>query len=188
MANWSDCNITLNGTAEVLKAVAEELQALIIEEDKEKDVLGYLEPSSLAPSDSIADKAGYSCIELDALEINDDNITISGQGRWCAPHGFFKELYTKHSLSGLYTDAEAGCNFFHVMRFEDGECTEDEEYNYFSKESIEHNGRENYLEEYQWITEEEDWENEYSYIVDVFLATGMTLDELKEEWDCSVAA
>ncbi len=72
-----------------------------------------------------------------------------------------------------------------MMKFKDGVKTKDVEDEYFSQLSIDQNGIEYYIEDYQWITEEEDWEDNNDELLALFKANGYSLKQLKKEWSCT---
>lgn len=174
MANWSSAHIELTGTEENI------LRAKGVIESHIED--GYIDPSLLAKNDSVAQRAGYGGGEIIDTIFGDTEIVLQIAGRWCAPHLYIEYLCERFSLSGYYSDEENGCNFFHLMEFIDGVKTKDIEDSFFSDLSIEHNGIERYLEEYEFITGQDDWENGYKEYIELFTKHGYPLEKLKEEW------
>ena len=132
--------------------------------------------------DTISSRAGFGGAEIIDNKSSQNQVSYSLSGRWCAPHKFIELFADRFNLSGQYTDAESGCNFFHVMKFKDGKKIFDEEENYFSDLSIEHNDIECYVEEYEWIAEEEDWEDNNDELLALFKKHGYSIDKLKYEW------
>ena len=174
MANISDCYIELQGTTEDIMFATEELKKNI---DKE-----YLSVSKYMKDDSVEQRAGYSGAEIYDYQYDETSIQLSLGGRWCAPHLYFEDFCKRHDLSGFYTDAESGCDFFHVMKFKDGVKTLDKEDSYISQLSIDYGDIDYFIEYYQFITEEDDWEENNQGIVDLFAKNGLTIDDLKKEW------
>jgi len=176
MANTSSTHITISGTKENIKKANKELISFMEEE--------HLIVESKAPDNSIQSKAGYSSMEINLHEVSDTNIVLVGQGRWCSPHDYIKDLCARYDLSCDYTDEEVGCNFYHVLIIKSGLVIKDEEYSYLSKETIALEGVERYIEEYAYIAEDEDWEESYKDTIEVFASVGVTIEQLKEAWGC----
>jgi hypothetical protein len=175
MANWSSTAIELTGTkediAEATKDIKSNIEGL------------WLNTSKLATTDSIDDKAGFSAAEIIQESYEDDCIFLNLSGRWCSPSKYFIMLADKYNLSGYYEDEECGCNFFHQIIFKDGKVESNKQDSYFSQLAIDSNGIERYLEDYCWLPEEEDWENNNDEILALFEKNGYPLEELKKEWN-----
>jgi hypothetical protein len=177
MANWSDTTITLTGTSDDVKKAYDYVQSHIEE--------NYLSPlESLNLDSNIQNRAGYGGGEIHTIEVDNEVLTITMSGRWCSPSSYFVDVANKFNLSGTYFDAESGCDFIHLIEFENGEVILDEEYNYFSKEGIEHYGIEYYLEMYEWVVDDgetlEEVREEYPEIFEMFAEVGLDLDSLSE--------
>lgn len=173
MANWSYTDVTLRGSEEDILFAETELKSNITGE--------YLNVSKYIKNDSVNQRAGYSSSEVININILDDTIELSLSGRWCSPHMYFEDFAKRHSLSGEYADMEEGCDFFHLMKFKDGIKIYDKESSYFSQESIDYHDIDMFIEDYSWIAEGDDWENN-DEILKLFAANGYTKKQLKELW------
>jgi len=171
MANYSDFECTLRGTEESIKAVHKRLL------ESTKDDWFYMEP----PEGEV-NSWGYSGVESPYYNVTENEIYFAGSGRWHGPYGVIEDLAEEFSLSGDYNDFESGCNFYHKMIFADGIKTLDKEYSYMSPESVAHRGIEFMLEEYQWIAEEDGWEEEYSELIESLVSSGVPRDVLMKEY------
>ena len=178
MANWSDCEVSLQGTKENIAKATREIEANI--EDGWLLPLDKMKQANPNLDLTVNLRAGYGGGELTTFETFDESIEISMSGRWTAPDLFFKDLVKKYNLSMTYTDAENGCDFFHIVEATEGEITRDAEYSYLSVESINQRGSEFMLEQYNYIVEDEDWENEHKETIQVFLDYGLTIEQIKE--------
>lgn len=172
MANYSSTSIKLHGpqAAEALQY----LKSLIND--------GWLSVDSLKPNDNIATRAAYASMEIFSIEEEQTSFEILGSGRWCAPHGFFETLAAKYELSGHYFDRECGCDFSHLMEFEEGDKVLDVEEDYFSQLAFDWCDIDELVEDRSFIVEEEDWESEYANDIALFAKNGITLEDLKERW------
>ena len=177
MANYSYTEITFTGELIDIEFAVIELKSNM--EDEWLNVSKYITNAS-----DVVQRSGYSPAEVIQFDYEDgsDTIYLSLSGRWCSPHKYIEDLCKRHNLSGTYADEESGCDFFHEMKFENGKKVHDKESAFFSEESIRVNGIERYIEEYQFITEEEDWENENDGMIKLFKKYGYNLDDLKKVW------
>ena len=177
MANWSSTCINLHGDERQIS-----LALVNIKKYTKDDYFWRGIPKGLP--DTIDYRAGYSGMQVDEIryEKKSSEFTIIGQGRWCAPHKYIEQIAKRYKLSGDYSDEEAGCNFFHIMEFKNGKKTNDVEDEYFSQLSIDYNGIEDYVDNYHWIAEEKDWEQNNDEMLKLFANNGYTLEDLKKEW------
>jgi hypothetical protein len=174
MANWSSTNVELTGTKENI--------ALAIADIKSYTKDGWLNTYKLAKTDSIEDRSGFSTTKILQENYKENSIHLVLYGRWCSPHKYFIILADKYNLSGFYEDEECGNDFFHQVIFEDGKVLSEKEDDYFSQLSIDSNGIERYVEDYYWLADEEDWENNNDEILALFARNGYSVDRLKQEW------
>lgn len=172
MANYSDTSIKLTGTK--AKEALEYIKSFI--ED------GWLDVDSMKQDDSVSSRAGYSTMEIFDITDIENGFEISGSGRWCSPHDFFQNVVEKFELSGSYFDRECGCDFSHLMEFENGNVTNDVEDDYFSQLAFDWCDIQSLIEDRSFISEEADWEEEYSYEIELFAKNGISLDDLKSHW------
>jgi len=107
---------------------------------------------------------------------------IDGQGRWEGPSDYIKEVVERHNLSGCYTDMEIGMDWSHLIVFKDGQVVNQKSDKYFSDLSITMHGVSYMVDLMSWISEEENWEEDYQYYIALFEKHGMTLNHLKQEW------
>ena len=163
MANWSDYTVELNGKPEDIKNAFEELNLNLD-----------------------ADKYQYNDIDLGddaSIELQGDTcIMIYGEGRWEGPSDYIKEVVERHTLSGCYTDMEPGMNWCHLIVFKDGKVVNEESDEYFSDLSLTMTDVYYMVDYMSWIPEEENWEVKYQSYIALFEKHGMTLDQLKQEW------
>ena len=138
MANWSETSIELSG-----KRIKESYKYIKAFDDGGGLNLSKLKQKRLA--EGLGDY-GYSYLDdltiadtFENKDVKEDSIHITGSGRWCGPHRFIEDVVKKFGLSGVYTDAEPGSNFFHLIKFKDGEVVSDVEAGYFSKLAVEYN-------------------------------------------------
>lgn len=164
MANWSDYTVELNGKPEDIKNAFEELNLNLD-----------------------TDKYQYNDVDLGddvSIELQGDTcILIYGEGRWEGPSDYIKEVVKRHTLSGCYTDMEPGMNWCHLIVFKDGKVVNEESDEYFSDLSITMTGVSYMVDYMSWIPEEENWEVKYQSYIALFEKHGMTLDQLKLEWE-----
>jgi hypothetical protein len=92
-----------------------------------KDDWFYMAPPGGADANS---DWGYSGVESPYYNVGENDLYFAGSGRWHGPYSVIEMLMEKYGLSGEYHDFEPGCDFYHVMKFKDGEKTLDEEYKY----------------------------------------------------------
>lgn len=166
MANWSDTYITLSGNR--LVEAIDKLKKDIHDEYLHDDISGR----------------GMS---IDSpFDEKEDEIVISGSGRWAGPDGYFKRLCEEYELSCLYKDAEVGCNFAYLFEYEAGILIREEEDTYFSDIGVEIFGIEYFIECYEYITDEKNWEHEYRDVIATFQKHGKSLEELRECWKVKI--
>ena len=178
MANLSSTSIEFTGTTENIAKAHSELKGYM--EDGSYLTVGRLKPSLLA-------SAGYSGMEVENMKIVDnEKIVISGSGRWCSPHDYFEDLCERMSLSGKYEDEEAGCNFYHVMVFEDGVKISDVEHEYGSYEHMKEGDINYWIEEREWMAEDENWEEEHSDTIESFKKLGVSIEELRKAYSFTI--
>lgn len=174
MANISDCYVNLNGTTEDMLFAIAEMEGNINGE--------YLSVSKYMKNDSVDQRAGYSGAEVYDYKHDETSIQLALGGRWCAPHMYIEDFCKRHNLSGTYADAESGCNFYHVMKFENGVKTLDEQDEFLSQLAIDHGDIGYLVHNYRFVAEEEDWEYSNKEMIELFAKNGFTLDDLKKEW------
>ena len=174
MPNWSETDIQLEGYENYIKIATEYLK------DSIKD--NFLTPALSKDFDPKVHTFGYSCVEISEIILEPKSITIHGNGRWSGPYKYIKEFCKRFKLSGIYIDSESGCNFFNKMEFKDGEMTVEIDDKYFSQESISHYGIQYFIDEYSFIAEEDDWEDNNEDIINLFEKNNISLIELKELW------
>lgn len=134
----------------------------------------------IAPS---TNNYGYSAINVSSSILKDGVYIITGTSRHCGPHKFLKELAAKYKLNIFYVDEESGNNFFHHLEIEEGEITFDKEFPYFSEESIKHNGAEHYIEDLDYIPDNENWEETFKDKIALFNKHGISTETLKKHWE-----
>jgi len=153
MANISDCSIEFTGNLFDLKAASEAI------DNSTKDLP----------------------LIINSKKLTADSLSIQGEGRWSVESTYFIDLAHKHNLSGYFTDAESGSDFFRLIEFDNGEVVYDQLHDYFSKEHVDWLEDKHYwYDHYSWIFEEEDWETKYEEIYDMLLYAGWTESELKD--------
>ena len=131
MANWSDTTIQLSGKSEAIQNA----HNFIEKYSKE----GYLDPSVLMKDTSVSSRAKYTIMAIEDYFRDNTSIQIYGQGRWCAPSGFFKDIVNKFDLEIAYVDSENGSDFCHIIQGNKNNLVE-KEYSYWSKEHFDHLG------------------------------------------------
>jgi len=167
MANWSETYITLSGDR-VKEAVDK------IKKDTDNGYLRY--------------PVSGRGMTIDFFTDEEKGIVISGSGRWAGPDKYFKRLCEEYGLTCLYTDAEAGCNFAYLFEYKDGVFVrEKEESSYFGNLGIEIFGIEYFIGYFSWISNEENWEEEWADTVEIFKKHGVSLEDLKECWEVKSA-
>ena len=124
----------------------------------------------------------WNSIKPEDVVFNGTSITISTLSAWCGGSVWFKRVCEKYKLSGDYYDEETGNDFIHIVEVVDGEVTLEEEDRYFSKLGVEINGIDHYVEQYSYIPDDLDWEEEYAQIIELFAEFGVSLDKLKDAW------
>lgn len=173
MANYSSTQLSLHGSTENIIRAKKFIKTFITD--------NYLYTDDIRPYDTISYRSGFGSATIEHDSSTEDSIMYYMSGRWCSPHMFIYLVASVFKLSGIYTDEESGGNFFHVMEFEDGVKTLDDESGYFSDLSIKYNGIDKYFECYEWITEEDDWKDNYSDIISIFDRNGIGIDELENK-------
>ena len=131
MANWSDTTIQLSGNSEAIQNA----HNFIEKYSKE----GYLDPSALMKDTSVSSRAKYTIMAIEDYFRDNTSIQIYGQGRWCAPSGFFKDIVNKFDLEIDYVDSENGSDFCHIIQGNKNNLTE-KEYPYWSIEHFNSRG------------------------------------------------
>lgn len=173
MANWSDTSVQFSGTKENIDK-AEKLIATDTTPDGQ-----FLTPTKFEEDNSF----GYNSMELhEAVRESDTSLIINGAGRWAGPEAYFAYIAKQCKLSGEYIDRENGCDFFFKFEFTDGEITKKVEDDYFSDGAITEFGIDQFVEEYAYTIEEEDWKTENDGMLALFAKHGYTVDALEKAW------
>jgi len=175
MANYSDTTIKLTGAR--AKEALEYLKTFV-----NCECGSWLLVEELAPDNSISSNSGFSDMEIYNIEENENSFEISGSGRWCSPYNFFQDLAEKFELSGHYLDREGGCDFTHLIEWENGKQLSDVEEAYFSQLAFDWCDIHSLIEDRSFISEEVDWEDEYSYEIELFAKNGISIQDLKNHW------
>lgn len=181
MANWSDTQVSLIGDTSNIKQASEYIKSFLIEDGT------WLDVATLMPDDSVASRTKFSMAEVCSATFEESSIEITLMGRWCSPAGFFSKVAEDFKLSGSYLDREGGCDFTHYIEWEDGEEIEDSQDDYFSQLAFDHCDIDFLIEERSFITEEEEWEENYAEDLALFAANGVSLEALKEAWGVAAA-
>lgn len=172
MANYSDTYIKFTGPK------ANEALEMIKSFTKDD----WLDVTEFMPDDSIESRAGFSYMDISSITDIDDGFEISASGRWCSPFKFIEIVAKKFDLSGSYLDREAGCDFTHVMKFDNGTKVTDVEDCYFSQLAFDYVDIESMMEDRALMIDEENWEEVYKEDIELFAKNGVSLSDLKERW------
>jgi len=101
---------------------------------------------------------------------------------WAGPSKWFHHICNKYNVKRAhYSDEEPGNDFHHIIEYADGELDMDEEFDCVDKRLIElgYADKEHFLESYEWILDDEDWESEHADIIRKLVdACGMTTQEV----------
>ena len=181
MASWSDTLICFYGDEEKMKEVEREIRACV----DESSFYGK-RPEGCDRYDE--DDYGFSYMEEILLENYGDNITLTGRGRWHGPFSWFKCIAEKYGISGEYHDRERGAGFYNRIIAENGEITEDETYDYISKEALEYVGYETMLYDMEWAAEtydEDPWGNR-DHLQKFAGVVGCTLEDIFEDLNIEI--
>lgn len=168
MANLSNVSICLNGSEENIQQAYNEI--LKVQED-----------DNLFPS-LISDQDGYNAIFDIEISLEENELTLYGYGRWNGPYEYIKHIVVKHNLSGNYFDMESGCDFSHLIEFYNGSISHEEVDSFFSDLSIKVQGIEYWIENESYRADEEDWEENNDYVINLFESHGVSVQQLKEVW------
>ncbi len=115
MANWSECYIKFSGPEAKLNEIEKDAQ-------KQNYVDYEVNESSYDPDDE------------DSFQ-DDGELAIHLSGRWSGPSEWFESVCSKYEISGVYSDAESGSNFYTCITYENGGLFERVDTAYFSAES-----------------------------------------------------
>lgn len=172
MANWSDTQIKLTGeqTKEALKFIKEHMEDI------------FLNAEAFKEDDSLQSRVDFGTMEIHDISESEGVLEISGSGRWNAPSGFFNVVAEKFKLSGHFFDRECGCDFSHLIKWENGLVINDIEEDYFSQLAFDWVDIDCLIEDRSFIAEEENWEEEYKEDIELFAQNGISLEDLKERW------
>jgi hypothetical protein len=181
MANWSDTAIYFYGDKEKLKEVEKEIRTYV-----DDNFLCGKRPEGCDKYDE--DDYGFNCMEVSLLENYGDNITLAGMGRWHGPFSWFKCIAEKYGISGEYHDREGGVQFYNRIIAENGDITEDETYDYISKEALDYVGYESMLYDLEWAAEmyDEDPDGNREYLQKFADIAGCTLADIFEDLNIEI--
>ena len=170
MANWSNTVIQLIGDKNNIEKAHQFIQSYIDE--------NYLDPSKLMPDNSVQNRAEYSLMEIDDYTKEDSYIEIYGQGRWCAPSGFFKDVVNKFNLEIDYIDSENGADFCHIIQGDKNNLIE-KQYSYWSIEHFECKGGASafFNEINTWYCSEEDKNDEIEKLIQYYSSSRKYIEE-----------
>lgn len=117
------------------------------------------------------------------LIMKNNSIIMDFESPWCGPHKWFKTICKEHNLSGSYFDCEQGDNFAHKIEYQNGELELEEENKYFSELSIEHLGIDYFLEDFEFLLEDDSDLSEVDQsILNLFNKHGYTKQDLINTW------
>lgn len=149
MANWSECEVTIDFSKinnETFKnrfeCLLKDLKQYITYSNYEKveenilmnneelydlaqrDTI-LIDPSAMKKDDSVNERALFSISQLTFYSVQDLetslSLVLSLSGRWCACSGLFEYLSKTYCPTKMvYVDRENGCDFTHVVIYENG--------------------------------------------------------------------
>lgn len=146
MSNYTDISITLTGEEKNIKNFYEE-------------IMKSYEDNSFEFYDS-----GICDVDID---IQSNTIDINGEGV-NEPYESISQLAKEFELSGTYFEISSDSDFSHLIEYSQGNIINQEEDEYYSELSMRVKGLDYWLFLESSILDEEDWEEEYSQVVDFF--------------------
>lgn len=167
MANWSETNIRFIGENEEIKMARE-----VIEKNRDN---GGINPNN-----------GENWMEILTESYNENEIIISGAGRWSSPSEFFKNIAIDCDCNLKYTDAEPGSDYFILIEVNKNEINQFQD-DYFCQAHIDTmNDMSYWINNFEYLVEEytndEDWYEDNRYIFELFEKNEYTIEDLKKEW------